>query len=437
MRRDVGDWPAAAARLFDFADQPRSVRAPLVSDPAAMPEDFADLLTAYMRRIRASASGVATEIGMSREAVNNWRHGLSQPSRKHRHKLLDCARYLRLSEAETDRLLQAAGFEPEYPVGGQAPGQPYADYIAGLFERLQRLAPYPILLLLSQAHWGQPPFRDVLLASAQQVYGSGAVLHIRPPYSVEADVRGYFAAIGAQCGFAAVDSDFAFEAALERRLAAGERVFCLVSRFEQGDAALREALAGILRGLSEMYSGRLHLMLCGGEALAELKYQSGDLSLLNIASVENWPDPGAAELRALAARKLPPERVDAGLLARLERECGGHPALIDEALSLHAVNSVLEDHQLTECLAGSVRLWEGFVPLLGEAQARGRIAAWLEQPVLGRAQPYLIDRLLRRLFWANLVTARAAPQGAQLHWRCEAVREAGRRILAAWDQAGA
>jgi hypothetical protein len=262
------------------------------------------------------------------------------------------------------------------------------------------------------------------------------VLHVRPPYSVEADVRGYYAAIGAQCGFADVDSDFAFEAALERRLAAGERVFCLVSRFEQGDGALRESLAGILRGLSEMYSGRLHLMLCGGEALAELKYQSGDLSLLNIASVENWPEPGAAELRALAARKLAPERLTAGLLARLERDSGGHPALIDEALSLHAANPALEDHQLTECLSGSVRLWEGFVPLLADAQARGRIAAWLEQPVLGRAQPYLIDRLLRRLFWANLITARGADHGPQLQWRCAAVREAGRRILADWNQSG-
>src|SRR5256885_4750219 len=36
-------------------------------------EDFGHLLGLYMRRIRASASGVATEIGLSREAVNNWR----------------------------------------------------------------------------------------------------------------------------------------------------------------------------------------------------------------------------------------------------------------------------------------------------------------------------------------------------------------------------
>lgn len=423
--------------MFDFPPSWRSVRDPEDRSDAPMPDDFAGLLTVFMRRIRASASGVATEIGMSREAVNNWRHGLSLPNRKHRHKLVDCARYLRLSEAETDRLLASAGFEPEYPVGGQAPGQPYADYIGGLFERMQRLAPYPILMLLSQAHWGQPPFRETLLATARQRYGAHAVLHVRPPYSVGADARDYFAAIGTQCGFDGVDSDFAFEAALERRLAAGERVFCLVSRFEQGEAHLREALAGILRGLSEMYSGKLHLLLCGGEALAELKYQSGDLSLLNIASVEHWPDPGPAELRALACRELPSAQVDAALLSRLELECGGHPALIDEALRWHAANTPWSGPQLGECLAGSVRLWEGFVPLLGEAEARARIQSWLAQAVLGRAQPYLIDRLLRRLFWANLVTARPGTDGLQLEWRCEAVRRAGRQIIAAWSDAGA
>ncbi|MFZ6756164.1 hypothetical protein ACO0K9_03015 [Undibacterium sp. Ji50W] len=35
-------------------------------------DTFSILLSQYMRRIRASASGVATEIGLSRESVNNW-----------------------------------------------------------------------------------------------------------------------------------------------------------------------------------------------------------------------------------------------------------------------------------------------------------------------------------------------------------------------------
>ena len=72
-------------------------------------DSFADLLSIYMRRIRASASGVATEIGLSREAVNNWRNGISVPNPRSRDKLVACTRYLRLTESEANRLLSAAG----------------------------------------------------------------------------------------------------------------------------------------------------------------------------------------------------------------------------------------------------------------------------------------------------------------------------------------
>lgn len=60
------------------------------------------------------------------------------------------------------------------------------------------------------------------------------MLHIQPPYSVSTVADEYFAAIGRQCGLGEVTSDYEFEAALEQRLLAGERLFCLVSRFEQG-----------------------------------------------------------------------------------------------------------------------------------------------------------------------------------------------------------
>lgn len=62
-------------------------------------DSFADLLSIYMRRIRASASGVATEIGLSREAVNNWRNGVSAPNPRSRDRVVACTRYLRLTES--------------------------------------------------------------------------------------------------------------------------------------------------------------------------------------------------------------------------------------------------------------------------------------------------------------------------------------------------
>ncbi|WP_047474789.1 helix-turn-helix domain-containing protein, partial [Delftia sp. ZNC0008] len=83
---------------------------------AGVHEDFGHLLGLYMRRIRASASGVATEIGLSREAVNNWRNGVSLPNPRSRDRLAACAQYLRLTEAETNRLFSAAGFATQFPL---------------------------------------------------------------------------------------------------------------------------------------------------------------------------------------------------------------------------------------------------------------------------------------------------------------------------------
>lgn len=392
--------------------------------------EFSALLQAHMRRIRASANGVANEIGMSREAVNNWRHGYSSPSRKHREKVLGCARYLRLTESETNDFLLAANFELEYAGTGSAMEQ--SPYIEQLFDHLARLAPYSIKLLLSQAGWGQPPCRDALLARAHELYGSDEVMHIQPPYSVHAAADDYFRLIGEQCGLNDVNSDFAFEAALENRLQQSDRLFCLVSRFEQGDAALREQLAGILRSLSEMHAGKLHLLLCGGPALADLKFRSGDLSLLNIAEVDYWPEPSLAEINMLASDiggAPVAEDVAPGLL----QVSGGHPGLLQESISLHLSGQELE--AIAAQLNESERLWQAFAPLADDAALREQLLDALQSERLGSAKPYLVDPLLRQLFWQNLIAPRTFEDGRFLVWRCEAVRNAGVQVCEQWSSA--
>jgi len=397
-------------------------------------DSFSDLLSLYMRRIRASASGVATEIGLSREAVNNWRNGLSAPNPRSRDKVVACTRYLRLTETETNRLLSAAGFEPEFPLQAESAGaQPFAAFQDRLFAQLAQAMPYPIALLLSPAHWGQPPFRQELLQRARAQYGDGAVLHIQPPYSVSTVPAEYFAAIGRQCGLGDVASDYEFESALERRLLAGERLFCLVSRFEQGTPALRETLAGILRSLSEMHSGRLHLLLCGGEALADLKYRSGDLSLLNIAQVNHWPDPSLEDLTQLARHRWPEQAWPQPVLAGLQELSGGHPALFEEGLQWLVDQGVTEAQArsaaLRTHLAASPRLWQTFLPLAQSPATRQRLVQLLQADELGRARPYLQDDELRRLFWGNLIQARGTGEAARLHWRSPTIRDAGRMVL--------
>ncbi|WP_431597807.1 helix-turn-helix domain-containing protein [Stenotrophomonas sp.] len=382
-----------------------------------------------MRRIRASAGGVAAEIGISREAVNNWRAGTSRPSRRHRDRVLACANYLRLTEAECNALLQSVGFEPEFPVE-PASILPVVDTVAGpvpatvmrVFDRLQGLRPYPVSLLLTQAHWGQPPEREAILAEAAARYGQDRVLHLQPPFRAGEGDQDYFALLAAQCGLDGVTSDAGFEMALARRLQESGALFCLVSRFEQGAPGPRDVLAGILRSLSEMYSGKLHLLICGGAALADLKYQGGDLSLLNIAATETWPELGLDDLRRSAAGIA-----DATLSHALQLS-GGHPLLAQAALLLLA-DTTLDDEAMIDALSTHPRLWESLLPMLRDVTARHAVRGWLGRSPVAPARPYLMDPLLRQLYWSNLLTPRAGAQGAGLEWRCEAIRRAVRQVI--------
>lgn len=389
---------------------------------SAQPVDFAEQLQHYMRRIRASANGMATEIGMSREAVNNWRHGYSMPSARHRHKVLEGARYLRLTEKETNDLLLAAGFDPEYV---HSAGKQASSYIHRVFESLASLAPYSIKMLLSQAGWAQPPYRDALLEQASQLYGSDNVLHIQPPFSMDTTTEEYFQQIALQCRLDGVTNDFSFESGLEGRLRCGDRIFCLVSRFEQGDAVRREQLAGILRSVSETHAGRLHLLLCGGPALADLKFQSGDLSLLNIADLEVWPDPGLEEINLLAAEMgLTEISQDDGQW--LIAVTGGHPGLLQQAIRL--LSSGVSRADIAADLENNERVWQAFSTIAADRTLKEQLRGAVDDEDLGPARPYLVDPLKKALFWQNLITSRPGAAGRRLVWRCDAVQGAGRAV---------
>lgn len=390
-------------------------------------DEFSYLLQTYMRRIRASAAGVANEIHMSREAVNNWRNGVSMPNPKHRDKVLSCASYLRLTEAETNAILSAAGFSSEYLLADDLPSRLCAGYINDLFERLEALGPYPIMMLLSQASWGEPPFREALELKARQIYGDDCVMHVQPPYSLSVEAADYFKRIGEQCGLDHVTDDYAFEHALELRLKAGETLFMIASRFEQGVTHLRESLAGILRSLSEMYPGKLHLMLCGGERLAALKYQNGDLSLLNIALVEYWPQLSVDEVLLIAGHRYSDSMLNHQQAEVLSDISGGHPGLINLALDLRTQQSHAGADDYFQWFVGSDLLWQAFTRI--HAGDGSRLSALLHQDELGVARPYINDEMISALFWQNLVGIRADDKGKWLVWRCQAIREAGHRFI--------
>jgi transcriptional regulator with XRE-family HTH domain len=89
-------------------------------------EKFNQLLNRYIQQAGISDSELARTLGVSRQTVFRWREG--QTSRpRHREDILVIARKLRLSPAERDTLLLAAGFPPEALQPEMAPPAGVAD----------------------------------------------------------------------------------------------------------------------------------------------------------------------------------------------------------------------------------------------------------------------------------------------------------------------
>ena len=73
---------------------------------------FGQLLSEYMTRSGISDSELARAIGVRRQTIFRWKEGLVERPRA-REDVLQCAKKLRLSNEERDRLLLSAGFPPE------------------------------------------------------------------------------------------------------------------------------------------------------------------------------------------------------------------------------------------------------------------------------------------------------------------------------------
>ena len=75
-------------------------------------QTFAELLTFYMERTGIGDAELARRISVSRPTLIRWKEGVTTRPR-YREDVVRCAELLRLTQAETDELLLAAGFSPE------------------------------------------------------------------------------------------------------------------------------------------------------------------------------------------------------------------------------------------------------------------------------------------------------------------------------------
>ena len=107
---------------------------------------FAQLLTEYIQRSGITDAELARSIGVRRQTIFRWKEGIVTRPR-HRDDVLRCARRLRLTAQEQDRLLMAAGFATEasrqMSQPGSAPDSPIDPSAGHPMAQAERPLPEP------------------------------------------------------------------------------------------------------------------------------------------------------------------------------------------------------------------------------------------------------------------------------------------------------
>jgi hypothetical protein len=163
-------------------------------------------------------------------------------------------------------------------------------------------------------------------------------------------------------------------------------------------------------------------VLSGGEKLADL-YYAGTLSFLNHAEVREWPEPTVADVHFMQQQMYPEKPIDDTDARALLEISGGHSRLLQECLRLRCEG--LESRDCYTALLEYPLIWQLFLRFANNSA----LCEYLKDMDLGPYQPYLLNPLLRSLYWKNLVAKRKVYDKWRLVWRCDLFRRVGQEIL--------
>ena len=290
-------------------------------------------------------------------------------------------------------------------------------FLEDVFNQLETTQP---LMILAQADTNTQIYAHTLRKQAKALFGSDNVYHIFPPNSTRADSAAYYGRLAKQCHFTGeISESWQWGEALANKLDEVQNLFLLVTGFENGADESRAELAGELRQLKERYPA-FHLIMMGGKRLAALKYAHGSMSLLNVSEELQIPELDSCDLPAIFGHLYPKLKLSPEQLQAVLEFSGCHPRLLHHCLqkgadSAQACESVLKQSPLPAQLFTHFREERDHLPL----------CAFLNQIKLGKFDPWPSDKLLRKLFWNNLITRR----GQEFSWRCDFIRQTGREML--------
>ena len=382
-------------------------------------KNFSELLVKYMSRTGVKPQALANKMDIRRETIYLWMDGKTPHPKCGNVKC--CAEILRLDKTELAEFLTAAGYPYEITTENTKAfiEEKLLDYF------VETNHPRPMLLL---AQVDIVSVLDGILASATTRYAATRCCHIALPQALRHSEASYFSEFENNCGFSEPISDSRdFEGLLRRKLstATNHPYFLLVSSFESTPEERGREFASILRSLNEQYPNRLHVILCGGQKLHELKFLAGKHSLLNNAEVVYWPEMTPEDVYLMRDECSQQIDLNAEVANELLTISGGHPALLKICLEWYQQSpSPTALATFGEKLSNNNMLLEWFTPFFKDADNH-KITAALKELKVAPFRAYFNNSLLRTLYWKNLLVKR----DNQLYWRCEAIRLAGEMVF--------
>jgi hypothetical protein len=289
-----------------------------------------------------------------------------------------------------------------------------------------------VMLLLAQEGMANGA-SDLLVEQARQRYGAANVFHIVPTVCGEEEAEGYFLDISRQLGVQPVKSGPGLSWELPGLLANRRKLLLILTNFENGPRGAGSKLSDALRSFYQQGQNKVRMIVRGGEQLADLWYEQGDVSLFNLASLSLWPDLTEADVDWLFEQRRTGASLNVGEAASILRATGGEPRLVARCLRERTGAEPDRPADYEQIVAGhDIASW--FVPFRRNSSDAAKARRLLKEADLGPySNPWFSDVVKRRLFWKNALAVRVVDGVRRLRWRCEALRNAGREILECED----
>lgn len=287
-----------------------------------------------------------------------------------------------------------------------------------------------VMLLFAQEGMGAGA-SDLLIEQARLRFGEANVFHIVPIVCGEEEADSYFLDIARQLGFPKnVRSVGTLATRLPDLLTGRRKILLILTNFENGPSDARHELSSALRTFRDSETSKVRIIIRGGEELAAMKYETGDLSLLNLAGARLWPDLTEFDIDALFKQRKHGGLLKDGEAQSILKATGGEPRLIGHCLRCraNAGNDAAVDYEKIVRAYDIATAW--FVPLRRRELDAKKARRLVKEADLGiYTTPWFADPVVRRLFWRNAFAVREIGGRTRIQWRCEPFREAGREIL--------